>query len=150
MERKISWESYHVDDLKRDERDDILDGIDKEGLNDDDQDIYDEIENMPVVMETPMGTFLRDDSHNPIRKIEHRICHTNFTITNKEATIVNFIEGVETLSIISRYQMLIGFGRMFKGEDVRKEIADTLINIDDYPESLLNKQYSILGVDKVQ
>lgn len=147
LERKISWQSYHIDDMRRDERDEILDGIDVDELDEEDQGIYEEIESMPVVMETPGGTFLRDDSMNPIRQIEHRICHTNFTITNKEATIVNFIEGVETLSIISRYQMLIGFGRMFKGEDVRKEISDTLINIEDYPENLLKRQYSILGVD---
>ncbi len=148
LERKILWQSYHIDHLKKDERDEILDGVDYDELDDDDQDIYEEIENMPVLMETPMGTFLRDDSLNPISQIEHRICHTNFTITKKEATIVNFIEGVETLAIISRYQMLVGFGRMFSGEDVRKEIAAKLCNINEYSNYLLDQQYSLLGVDK--
>ncbi len=145
-EKKIVWESLHIPrgEERRDAREQFLDGFDKDDLDDEDSEVYQEIQDMPTVIDTPVGFFLKEDINNPLSRIEHRYCLTNFTITKKIAVVTNFIEGVETLAVISRYQMIVGFGRLFDASAVRKQIEQTLYNIDDYPEDLFEEQLLII------
>lgn len=143
-DRKIAWTSYHVDNMELTDKQKMLKNMDPDDMDDEDREIYEEIESMPVVMDTPIGAVFRDDSLNPFRQIEHRICHTNFTIGERELTRTNFINGVETLTIVSRYQMIIGFGRMFDAEKVRLDIADKLVNIDTYSNEEFETHLAIL------
>lgn len=145
-EKKIIWESYHISESseQKDPREEMLRGFDPEDLDEEDGALFNEISEAPTVLDTPIGLVMKDNSMNPLRRIEHRICHTNFTITKKIAVITNFIEGVETLAVISRYQMIVGFGRLFNASAVRKTIEETLINIDDYSENLYQRQLLII------
>ena len=55
------------------------------------------------------------------------IGHTNFDITPKIKTILDSIEGVEVLKILSRYRFFIGIGKLFDFKEVRKEIEEDLL-----------------------
>jgi len=134
FERKILWESMHLSMHEKSEKQRILDNTNPDDLDDDELEVYEELQNMPEVLDTPMGYILKDDSMNPLTRIEHRICHTNFTIGERELTRVNFIDGVETLTAISRYQMVVGFGRMFDAEKVREDIRQKLVDMTTYTE----------------
>lgn len=147
-ERKIKWESYHINNYTKTERDEILANLDEE--DEEEKEIAEELRNMPTIMETPIGPVLKDDTLNPLYRIEHWMLHANFDITEKELIIANFHEGVESLSTVSRYEMLVGFGKLFDGTEVRKTLTEKLINIDDYPEELLKiqKDVMMIGVSK--
>ena len=58
------------------------------------------------------------------------IGHTNFDITQETKRILDSIEGVEVLRILSRYRFFIGVGKMFKFSDVRNSIAKVLLKED--------------------
>src|SRR5688572_20292062 len=137
--RKIVWESYHISEFDKSEKEKILEDVDRDELDYEDQETYDKIDSMIEVMDTPMGLLVKNDSMNVLNQVEHRICHTNFTISEKEAVRINFIEGVETLSIISRYRMLIGFGRLFDASEVRKEIELALTDMSTYSQEMFER-----------
>lgn len=145
LDRNITWQSYHISEEKSD-KEKLLEEIEGEDFEDEreKEETYRAVENMPVFMETAVGPMIKDDSMNPLRQIEHRICHTNFTIGEREATRVNFIDGVETLTILSRYQMIIGFGRMFDATAVRADIKEKLLNMDDYSQKTYARHKKIL------
>lgn len=52
--------------------------------------------------------------------------HTNFDITTEMKNILNKIEGVEYLDIISRYRFIIGLGEFFSLTKVRLDIEKKL------------------------
>ncbi len=150
LARNIEWQSYHIPDDEKSDKEKLLDEIEGEDFEDEREreETYKAVESMPVFMETAVGPMIKDDSMNPLRQIEHRICHTNFTIGDKEATRTNFIEGVETMTVLSRYQMIIGFGRMFDATAVRAEIKEKLLNMDTYSEKEYTRHKKIL--DKME
>jgi hypothetical protein len=55
------------------------------------------------------------------------IGHTNFDITIKTKNILDKIEGVEVLKVLSRYRFFIGIGKLFDFKEVRQEIEENLI-----------------------
>ncbi len=146
--KRIVWESYALPTPdEKDSREDFLDEMGSVELDEEETEIYNEIKHMPVVMDTHLGPMIINDSMNTLARTEHRVAHTNFTITKKIAVITNFIEGVETLAVISRYQMIVGFGRLFDASEVRRNIENMLINIDDYPEDLYQQQLEIIELE---
>jgi len=133
MTRKISWEYYYPDDFKKSELSKIKDELDPE----EDADEIEQIDSAQTFYTTPMGIIVKDDSMNPIRRIEHWLCHTNFNINLPVVAVLDTLEGVETITVVTRYQMIIGFGRLFEVSEVKKNIASTLINLDTYPKAKL-------------
>ena len=53
--------------------------------------------------------------------------HTNFDITPRVKNILDTVEGVEILKICSRYRFFIGVGKMFKFQNVRKELEKQIL-----------------------
>lgn len=139
MERKISWQSIHSDSLDDDPRL-VLARKFREEHPEDEEGVAEEIENLPVVIETPLGLSVLDDRFSLLNQMEWRIAHTNFPVCKKVMTIVNFCPGVDSLSILSRYSFVIGFGKMFDSAEVRREIERLLINIEEYDEELYFRQ----------
>ena len=54
------------------------------------------------------------------------VAHTNFSITDAVAQIVDEAEGVETLDIFTRYRMRIGVGHVFDSQLVKSHIEQLL------------------------
>lgn len=52
--------------------------------------------------------------------------HTNFSISQKIADIIDKTEGVETLDVFTKYRMRISVGKMFDSKEVRKNIQDRI------------------------
>lgn len=142
-ERKIIWESFHIDKFKTSETEKILEQLDE---NDEEEALLaEEIRNAPKLIDTPQGLYQIDDSMNPFNSMECRLAICNFEITEKELIITNFFAGVEAVQPVSRYKMLVGFAQLFDAQTVRTELTKQLINIDTYPKDLLIKQRNILN-----
>jgi|JI10StandDraft_1071094.scaffolds.fasta_scaffold30348_12 hypothetical protein len=134
-EKKFQWEYYGIDDFKKDIVSETIKGMDPE---EDEEDIK-ELERTQTIHATPMGYFLKDDSMNPLRVLEHYICHVNFDISMKIVAVLSNVPGVETLTIVSRYQFIVGIGKMFDSKTVRKAIENELIDINQILPSKLNR-----------
>lgn len=142
-ERKVTWESQHIDRLTHSERQKIIDNLHPED-DEDDAFLEEELKNAPTLMESPLGVFEKDDRFNPYLQFEFWMLHTNFDISSIEFVIANFHEGVEVVQIQSRYRMLIAFAKMFNGTEVRQTLADKLIHADQYDRDTYLLQRSIL------
>lgn len=141
-DRKVIWESQHLDSLVPSERHKIISELDP--FDEDDKLIEEELRNAPTIMESPLGVFEKDDKFSPYRQFEFWMLHTNFDISSIEFVIANFHEGVEVVQIQSRYRMLIAFAKMFNGTEVRQTLADKLIHADQYDRDTYLLQRSIL------
>ena len=53
--------------------------------------------------------------------------HTNFDITPATFNMLNKVEGVELLKVVSRYRFFIGIGRMFHFKNVRKDLENQIL-----------------------
>lgn len=124
MQKKVMWESLHVDDVEEHN--------DKDNFDDDDDEKF----MFPIkkAVETPFGIFSIDDKFNPIRQFEFRIGHTNFDITEDVALAIEETVGVESLTIFSRYRFMVGIGKMFDFRKVRLDIEDKIC--DSYGEDV--------------
>jgi len=119
--KKISWESMHIDDIE--ENSDI---IDEDDIPEEEMDEF-----VPLagkLINTPMGLFNIDDKYNPLRQFELRIGYTNFDITKDTAEIIEESPGVEAFAVLTRYRFIIGIGKLFTFETVRKSIESKLLD----------------------
>lgn len=115
--REILWESMHIDDIE-----------DNSSLIDDEE--IDDEEYYPIagkLINTPVGIFDMNDKYNPLRQFELRIAYTNFEIDETIAETIERCDGVEAFAIIGRYRFIIGIGKLFTFEGVRKDIEELLI-----------------------
>lgn len=119
--RKISWESMHIDDIE--ENSDIVDEDDIP-----EEEMGEFIPLAGKLINTPMGLFDVDDKYNPLRQFELRIGYTNFDITAEAADIIESSPGVEAFAVLTRYRFIIGIGKLFTFETVRKEIEKNLLD----------------------
>ena len=109
MDKKIQWESQHIDDFE-DEHDD-----------------YDEEGRRPEeVITTPIGLFKINDKYNPYRQMEMWMGHTNFPITTEVFNVIDATLGVAAFKTITPYQFLISPGKLFEWRDVRTRLERSL------------------------
>ena len=54
------------------------------------------------------------------------VADTNFPITKKVITIINGVDGVESLNILSPYKITIGIGELFNEEYVKENILEAV------------------------
>jgi len=96
------------------------------------------------MVSTPLGFFHNEDVTRPDITFDCWVGHTNFEITHKMKDAISAIEGVELLSVLSRYRFFIGIGRMFTfngWNGVRYKIEKSITGIDVNDEKTeLNKQ----------
>ena len=98
---------------------------------DDDDDHIDEVELPPTgpqnnirVMATPMGIIPVTEYTASGKIFNFWTGHTNFDITEKIATLIEKIDGVESLDIFTRYRFRISIGKAFSDSVVMRNITN--------------------------
>ena len=99
---------------------------------------------IPRLVQTPLGIFHYEDKLKPSEKFDCWIGYTNFDITQNVSDLIECVDGVEALEVMSRYTFFLGVGKMFNFRDVRLGI-ESLILEPEYPEGTL----TILDSDEI-
>ena len=150
--KKIAWEKWDTDLIEEE----ILAGID---FQEDDEEMVDEalklMQKIPKLISTPMGIYQLHDKMNPVKQFDCWTGYTNFDITTSVQSKIESVEGVELLSILSRYRFFLGVGKLFKFKDVRAKIEKGLresksvaFQINEETEETVNVIKSIISQDK--
>ena len=74
---------------------------------------------IPRLVQTPLGIFHYEDKLKPSEKFDCWIGYTNFDITQNISDLIECVDGVEALEVMSRYTFFLGVGKMFNFRDVR-------------------------------
>jgi hypothetical protein len=91
-------------------------------------DLYQKIitqDKYPIIA-TPFGIIPITENTSSSKIFNFWTGHTNFSITNKISDIIEYTEGVETLSIFTRYRFRISIGKAFKDSDVMTNINNNI------------------------
>jgi hypothetical protein len=95
----------------------------------------DDMENDPIsnkkitkihAISTSMGIIPYNEHTDCSKIFNFWIGHTNFNLTSKVVTIIEDIEGVETLDIFTRYRFRVSFGKAFNDREIMNTIANTV------------------------
>ena len=126
LNKKIAWERWDEDVVEQE----IV-----ENFYDKHEDIEDEegveealafLERIPSLVTTPMGMFQLHDKMNIMNQFDCWMGYTNFDITKSVEETIESTEGVEVLSVMTRYRFFLGVGKMFSFSDVRRSIESKL------------------------
>lgn len=126
LNKKIAWERWDEDVVEQE----IV-----ENFYDKHEDIEDEegveealafLERIPSLVTTPMGMFQLHDKMNIMNQFDCWMGYTNFDITKSVEETIESTEGVELLSVMTRYRFFLGVGKMFSFSDVRRSIESKL------------------------
>lgn len=112
MTKKIAWERWI--DFDEEESEEITTG--------DDIDSMETMRLVPILVRTPLGMFNPKESMAPCNMFDCWIGHTNFPLTAREKVILDNVEGIEILRIMSRYRFFIGIGKLFSLTEVRPRV----------------------------
>ena len=99
---------------------------------------------IPRLVQTPLGIFHYEDKLKPSEKFDCWIGYTNFDITQNVSDLIEHVDGVQALEVMSRYTFFLGVGKMFNFRDVRLGI-EILILEPEYPKDTL----TILDSDEI-
>jgi len=126
---KIAWERWDEDLL----HEEIIDNLSID-MEDTDEELADEamelMSKIPKLISTPLGIFQLYDKMSPMKQFECWMGYTNCNITGQVQKDIENVEGVELLSIISRYRFFIGVGKLFNFKTVRIDV-ENLLNCND-------------------
>lgn len=75
---------------------------------------------------TPFGVLPITEYNNPDKNFNFWICHTNFNISKSVQEAIESVDGVESLTIFSRYRFRIGVGQLFDASQVKLDIQKAL------------------------
>ena len=98
---------------------------------------------IPRLVQTPLGIFHYEDKLKPSEKFDCWIGYTNFDITQIVSDLIESVDGVEALEVMSRYTFFLGVGKMFNFRDVRLGIESLILDpeyIDDESHILENDE----------
>ena len=108
---------------------------------------YDETLPEEAMIQTPIGLF-RANSRNPINSFNFFMVHSNFSFSKKQYYVIRMTPGIETLTLLSPFKVLVSIGKLFKVERVKQllelRILGRIVNdgmtLEDLPDSILKKQ----------
>lgn len=80
------------------------------------------------VIATPMGIIPMNDNTASGKLFNFWMGHTNFDISKRIASIIEKINGVETLDIFTRYRFRISIGKAFNDSQTMRDINTTVYN----------------------
>jgi hypothetical protein len=83
-------------------------------------------QNKYPIIATPFGIIPITESTSSSKIFNFWTGHTNFSITRKVSNIIEHTEGVETLSVFTRYRFRISVGKAFKDSDVMTKINNNI------------------------
>ena len=122
--RKIAWEKWDGDLIEEDAIEELM----EENTHEPElvEEALEFMNRIPKLVTTPMGMFQMHDKMNILNQFECWMGYTNFDITHDVQNAIETTEGVELLSILTRYRFFIGTGKLFEFSDIRKEIENRL------------------------
>lgn len=82
----------------------------------------------PSTVDTPLGRYHPEDNMLPSRMFDCWIMHSNFDIDGPCVEIISQVPGVEVASVMTRYRVFIGVGKLFDGSEVKQEIQNALLD----------------------
>lgn len=101
--------------------------VDEEEIDDDEDYLEDKDELNKIISPiVPLTSQIIEDI-SILSSFDCWIGHTNFDITINTKNILDKVNGVEVLKILSRYRFFIGIGKLFDFKEVRQEIEENLI-----------------------
>jgi len=128
--KTIAWEHWNSIEVE-----DPITNLAEENIEEDSDDMSDYADSMnmlpmmdvrPNFVTTPFGQYPIDSKLKPSDRWDCWIGHTNFTITDEIALIIEEIEGVSSLRVMDRYSFCIGVGKLFNIQSVRADIENVL------------------------
>ena len=123
INKTIKWDRYHPEVQKESSEEDNGGGL-------------------KTLVQTPFGVFKLNTSLSPFTRFNFWLANTNFSISKKTKAILDCTDGVEALIVISKYQFIIGIGKLFDSEIVKKNIEKKLnTNIKFGFKSYLNNNF---------
>ena len=141
VKRKIAWERWDEDLL----HEEIIDNLNID-MEDADEEMADDamelMSKIPKLISTPLGIFQLYDKMSPMKQFECWMGYTNFNITEQVQKNIENVEGVELLSVISRYRFFVGVGKLFKFKTVRIDVENLLNCNDKTPEKQRSESIS--------
>jgi hypothetical protein len=81
----------------------------------------------PSTIDTPLGRYHPEDNMRPSRMFDCWIMHANFDIDGACVQVISEIPGVEVASVMTRYRVFIGVGKLFDGSEVKQDIQSALL-----------------------
>jgi hypothetical protein len=107
------------------------------------------------MISTPIGFFHSEDVNRPDKQFDCWLGHTNFEITNSVKSEIEKVEGIELLSILSRYRFFVGIGKLFtfNGWDgIRLKMESTLTEVAEEEEDsrICEETHEIIETIKTQ
>ena len=124
----IIWEKWS-DPFGSDENfSELNNGFEDDSECNEDVNVYQKIlsQNKYPIIATPFGIIPITESTSSSKIFNFWTGHTNFSITKKISDIIEYTDGVETLSIFTRYRFRISIGKAFKDSDVMTNINNNV------------------------
>jgi|TARA_R110000765_G_scaffold277144_2_gene375107 hypothetical protein len=136
-DKKVAWERWDEDVIEQE----IVENFYEENYQEEDSQITEDalsfLEKIPHLVSTPMGMYQLHDKMNVMNQFECWMGYTNFDITHSVKDKIEKIEGVELLSVTSRYKFFLGVGKLFNFSEVRLAIENALV-LDDITREAVN------------
>ncbi len=102
--------------------DELPELADKNGFNEEEDE---EIDSKEVdLLLTSMGGMVLDSSNNLYKLMNFWNADTNFSITQEICDIIEEVDGVEVLAVLSRYRFRMAVGRIFQPREVMHNIQN--------------------------
>jgi len=87
------------------------------------------------ILNTPLGIIPLTEESKPSTVFNFWLAVTNFPITRKMVSILDDVEGVEILTIYTRYRFRISIGKLFKDREVMDRINRRMAAYLEHKES---------------
>lgn len=118
----IIWQKW------QDELVDELDNVESEfeDAEEPDDEHHHEKISKQLVMITPMGILPYNSANICMKNFNLWLGHTNFSLSSTIASLLESVDGVETLDIFTRYRFRIGVGKAFTDSVVMRDINTRL------------------------
>jgi hypothetical protein len=141
MERKITWEKF-IDPLNAN-----LDEVETPGFGDvnihDINEVDDDLDEEDIsdknihgiahskLMYTQFGLLTVTNNVLACNQFDFWVMHTNFPITHDILTILDNIDGIETIEVLTKYRIRIGFPKsgLFDPHEVKLDVQNKLLKI---------------------
>ena len=124
--KKIAWERWDEDVVEQEMVENFFAQFETEEELEEAQDALSFLEKIPSLVTTPMGMYQLHDKMNIMNQFDCWMGYTNFDITTSVQEVLESVEGVELLEVMSRYRFFLGVGKLFDFSDVRVEIEEAL------------------------
>lgn len=135
----VYWESW-IDPFANDDHNEE-DIEDDELLDDYDEDEMEELESLAQlidsnkkiknvvgkIMMTPLGAVPLAEQSLASKYFKLWVGHTNFKLRHKHIRMIDEINGVESLDIMTNHRFRVSIGKLFKDRDVMANIRDVLV-----------------------